>query len=89
MAWGDRKPEGNEKAQLPSGFLSPHAVSAGPLNITVQEDEFRGLILEAPHPSGRALPQTGQNHCAEMLAPHGAQTAPQETATVAGMFATT
>jgi hypothetical protein len=37
MAWGDRKPEGNEKAQLPSGFLSPQALGAGPLNITVPE----------------------------------------------------
>ena len=45
MAWGDRKPEGNEKAQLPSGFLPPQAVSAGPVNITVQEDEFRVAIF--------------------------------------------
>ena len=50
MAWGDRKPEGNEKAQLPSGFLSPQAVSAGPVNITVQEDEFRVAIFAGwPH----------------------------------------
>jgi hypothetical protein len=35
MAWGERKPEGNIKAQLPSGFLSPQAVHAGPLNSNI------------------------------------------------------
>jgi len=35
-AWGQRG------EQLPPGFPSPHAVSAGPVNITVQEDEFPG-----------------------------------------------
>jgi hypothetical protein len=50
MAWGDRKPEGTKKAQLPSGFLSPQAVGAGPVNITVQEDEFRVAIERYPNP---------------------------------------
>jgi hypothetical protein len=54
MAWGDRKPEGNEKAQLPSGFLSPQAVSAGPVNINAKEDEFRVAIFAGwPHGTGR------------------------------------
>ena len=30
---------------MPSGFLSPQAVSAGPVNINAQEDEFRVAIF--------------------------------------------
>jgi hypothetical protein len=32
MARGDKKPEGNELEQFPSGFLSPHAVRVGPFD---------------------------------------------------------
>jgi hypothetical protein len=32
MTWGERKPEGNEEEQFPSGFLSPHAFHVEPLD---------------------------------------------------------
>jgi len=31
-----RKPEGNERAQLPSGFLCPEVMNIGPLSVGAQ-----------------------------------------------------
>ena len=56
MAWGDRQPEGNGGEQLPSGCLSPQAVSAGPVNINAQEDAF-GVALFAGWPHCTCRPK--------------------------------
>jgi hypothetical protein len=40
---------------LPSGFPSPHAVSAEPVNIIVQEDEFRVALRLPTLPGERYL----------------------------------
>jgi hypothetical protein len=51
MSWGDRNLQGNEDAvalKLPV----PQSFHTGPLNVTVQEDDFRMAIL-GPEPVGR------------------------------------
>src|SRR5258707_8009829 len=56
------------REQLPSGSLSPQAFRAGPLNITVQEEEFRAVIL-APWPHSRSARKPGVRHPTVASAP--------------------
>src|SRR6266851_87276 len=72
MAWGDRKPEGNEKTQLPSGFLSPQALDVGPLNITVKEGQVptdsprSGGLIRARRPENRVSNTRPYHRCRDV-----------------------
>jgi hypothetical protein len=44
MAWGDREASRERRGSSLEAFLSPWAFRAGPLNITVREDELRRAI---------------------------------------------
>src|ERR1700688_4188417 len=56
MAWGDGKPEGNGGNSCPQASHPPTPLALG-----------RSTSLCRRTSSGRALPQTGQNHRAEVL----------------------
>ncbi|HEY5264421.1 MAG TPA: VOC family protein [Steroidobacteraceae bacterium] len=46
---GDKKPEGNEGEQLPSGFISPQTVRIGPTYITAQTGHLMAPVQIAYH----------------------------------------